>query len=227
MEGGENVKKRATYLSIIIVILLTSFLMSGCVLPFMGNEPVTIASKPRINAVVGVLYKYQLDIEDDSKTRVVITLPVSPEGMTIDGTTGLIMWTPTEEQVGEHEVKIRVNDGWYRDEQEFTITVIPFQLKSITIKPTTMNFTGINQNRDIESITANYTDDTSKVVDRSECNFKSNNDSVATVDEEGKVKSIAKGSTTISVSYTEEGITKSATITVSVTIPTTTSSGGG
>lgn len=216
MEGGENVKKRATYLSIIIVILLTSFLMSGCVLPFMGNEPVTIASKPRINAVVGVLYKYQLDIEDDSKTRVVITLPVSPEGMTIDGTTGLIMWTPTEEQVGEHEVKIRVNDGWYRDEQEFTITVIPFQLKSITIKPTTMNFTGINHNRDIESITANYTDDTSKVVDRSECNFKSNNDSVAIVDEVGKVTAKKSGNATITVSYSEEGVTKTATIKINV-----------
>ena len=212
-------KKRKVYFSIIIIILLTSFFMGGCVLPFLGNEPVAIVSKPKLNAVVGVLYKYQLDIEDDSKTKVVFTLPVAPEGMTIEGITGLIMWTPKEDQVGEHEVKIRVNDGWYRDEQEFTIVVSPVQLKSITVKPISMTFTGTNQNKNIESITANYTDDTSKLIDKSECNFKSNNTKVATVDEEGKVKSIAKGNTTIAVDYTEDGVIKSAAVTVTVTIP--------
>lgn len=208
-------KKRKVYISI-IVILLTSFVMCGCVLPFLGNEPVTIVSKPKLNAVVGVLYKYQLDIEDDSKTKLVFTLPVAPEGMTIEGTNGLIIWTPKEDQVGEHVVKIIVNDGWYRDEQEFTITVGPVQLKSIIVRPTSLTFNNINENKNIESITANYTDDTSKIINKSECNFKSNNTKVATVDEEGKVKSIAQGNTTIAVDYTEDGVVKSANITVTV-----------
>lgn len=220
-------KKRTVYFSIIIGILLTSFLISGCVLPFMGNEPVTIVSKPKLEAVVGIPYKYQLDIEDDSKTRVVFTLPVSPEGMTMDASTGLLMWTPTQEQIGEHDVIIRVNDGWYKDEQEFTITVSPVQLKSISVKPTSMTFSGTNQNKNIESITANYTDNSSKVIDKSKCSFKANDITVATVDEAGKVTAKKSGSTTITVSYSEEGITKSAAITV--TIPTTNppTSGGG
>ena len=203
--------------------------MGGCVLPFLGNEPVAIVSKPKLNAVVGMLYKYQLDIEDDSKTKVVFTLPVAPEGMTIEGTTGLIMWTPKEGQVGEHEVKIRVNDGWYRDEQGFTIVVSPVQLKSISVKPTSMVFTASNQNKNIESITANYTDNSSKVIDKSKCSFKSNDITVTTVDEAGKVTTKKSGSTTITVSYTEDVITKSAAIAVTVTIPTTNppTSGGG
>ena len=217
-------KKRTVYFSIIIVILLTSFLISGCVLPFMGNEPVTIVSKPKLEAVVGVPYKYQLDIEDDSKTKVVFTLPVSPEGMTMDASAGLLMWTPTQEQIGEHDVIIRVNDGWFKDEQEFTITVSPIQLKSLTVKPASMSFTVINQNRDIESVTANYTDDTSMVIDKSKCNFKSNDITVATVDEAGKVTAKKSGSTTITVGYSEEGITKTATIKINVD---TGSSGGG
>ena len=222
-------KKRKVYLSIIIVILLTSFFMGGCVLPFLGNEPVAIVSKPKLEAVVGIPYKYQLDIEDDSKTKVVFTLPVSPEGMTMDASTGLLMWTPTQEQIGEHDVIIRVNDGWYKDEQEFTITVSPVQLKSISVKPTSMTFSGTNQNKNIESITANYTDNSGKVIDKSKCFFKSNNTKVATVDEEGKVKSIAKGNTTITVDYSEDGVVKSVTVTVTVTIPTTNppTSGGG
>ncbi len=217
-------KKRTAYFSIIIGILLTSFLISGCVLPFMGNEPVIIVSKPKLNAVVGVLYKYQMDIEDDSKTRVVFTLPVSPEGMTIDGATGLIMWTPGEGQVGEHEVKIIVNDGWYRDEQEFIITVIPFQLKSITVKPPTMTFDGISQNKNIESITAHYTDGSSKIIDKIKCDFQSEKTNVATVSGEGIVTSKAYGTTTITASYTEGKITETAKI--SVTIKKSTSGGG-
>ena len=220
-------KKRTVYFSIIIGILLTSFLISGCVLPFMGNEPVTIVSKPKLEAVVGVPYKYQLDIEDDSKTKVIFTLPVYPEGMTMDASTGLLMWAPTQEQIGKHDVIIRVNDGWFKDEQEFTITVSPIQLKSLTVKPASMSFTSTNLPKNIESITANYTDDTSKVIDKSKCNFKSNDITVATVDEAGKVTAKKSGSTTITVSYSEEGITKSAAITVTISTTNPPTSGGG
>ena len=66
--------------------------MSGCMLPLLGNEPVTIVSKANLSAIVGKLYKYQLDIEDDSKLKCICT-DIAPEGMTMDGSTGLIMDT--------------------------------------------------------------------------------------------------------------------------------------
>lgn len=227
LEGGDNVKRRPVYLSFIIVILLTSFFMSGCMLPLLGNEPVTIVSKANLSAIVGKLYKYQLDIEDDSKTKVVFALDIAPEGMTMDGSTGLIMWTPKENQVGKHEVVIRVSDGWFRDEQKFTITVTQFQLKSISTKPTTMSFTSTNSSKNIESITAKYNDGSSKDIEKSKCAFKSNDPTIATVDEAGKVTSKKKGNTIITVSYTEEGITQSANINITVTVQTVTSGGGG
>ncbi len=220
-------KKRPVYLSAIIAILLTSFFMSGCMLPFLGNEPVTIVSKANLSAIVGKLYKYQLDIEDDSKTKVVYTLDVAPEGMTMEGSTGLIMWTPKANQVGKHEVVIRVSDGWFRDEQKFTITVTQFQLKSISIKPTTMSFPSIPSSKNIESITAKCNDGSSKDIEKAKCEFKSNDPSVATVDEAGKVTSKKKGNTIITVSYTEEGITQSTNINITVTIDTDSSGGGG
>lgn len=193
-------------------------------LPFLGNEPVVIVSNPPLTAFVGVPYIYQLDIEDDGKTKVVFTLTSAPEGMTVEETTGLIMWTPTENQVGEHKVNIRISDGWYKDNQEFTIMVNLVQLSSISVEPTKMDFTSTNTSKAIESITAYYTDGSSSEIAIAQCSFNSNNTSVAIVNEEGIVTAKASGNTTITVSYTEEGITKSANIFVTVTVP---SSGGG
>ena len=148
--------------------------------------------------------------------------------MIIEGSTGLIMWTPSEDQVGEHEVDIMVNDGWYKDNQEFTITVSKMQLSSISVLPLSMKFTSINSSKNIVSITAHYTDDSSVEINKADCVFQSNNISVATVNTEGVVTSKKNGNTTITVSYTEEGIIKSANIMVTVEIPTYTppSSGG-
>ncbi len=196
-------------------------------LPFLGNEPVIIVSQPKLTAIVGVPYIYQVDIEDDGKTKVVYALAVAPEGMTIEATTGLIMWTPTEDQVGEHKVDIMVNDGWYKDNQEFTITVNLFQLSSISVVPTSMSFTSTNTSKAIESVTAYYTDGSSAEISKTECIFQSNNTGVVIVDEEGIVTSKGTGNTTILVSYSEDGITKNATVSVTVTIPITPPSSGG
>ncbi len=219
-------KKRAVFLS--TVILLTSLFLNGCMIPFLGNEPVIIVTNPKTTAMVGAPYIYQVDTDDDGKTKLVFNLIVAPEGMTIEGSTGLIIWTPTEDQVGEHEVDIMVNDGWYKDNQEFTITVSKMQLSSISVLPLTMNFQSISSSKNIMSITAHYTDGSSAEINKAECVFQSKDTSVATVNEEGVVTSKKKGNTTITVSYTEEGITKSANIIVTVEIPTYTppSSGG-
>ena len=194
-------------------------------MPFLGNEPVVIKSKPTLSAIVGKLYKYDLAVEDDGKTKLVFNLFESPEGMTIEGSTGLLLWTPTQEQVGEHNVKIRVSDGWYKDEQEFTILVKLFQLESIVVEPAKMNFTDTNKTENIKTITAIYTDGTNKLIDKENCVFNSSNPSVATVDETGRITSRIYASTTVTVSYTEDGVTKTANISVNIKRPVTT--GGG
>ncbi len=217
-------KKKKNYL-VILIILLISLLMSGCAVPFFsGNEPVYIISRPVKIAVVGNPYSYQVVVEDDGKTELTFSLTVAPEGMEINRGTGLINWTPTAEQMGEHEVGIVVRDGWYMDTQNYSLTVSTKQLSSITVIPSSMSFTKAGDTKTITSITAKYNDGSSKTVDKAACTFVSNNPSIATVDTAGKVTSKAKGNTTITVSYTDNGITESAKIAITVTIAPT---GGG
>ena len=47
-----------------------------------------------------------------------------PQGMSIEGATGLIQWTPTPDQVGDHAVSVIAYDrGGLRDTQTFNLTV--------------------------------------------------------------------------------------------------------
>ncbi len=56
------------------------------------------------------------------------SLDVAPEGMAIDEATGLIQWTPTATQVGEHQVVVRVEiPGGLFVLQNFVVTVPPIE----------------------------------------------------------------------------------------------------
>lgn len=216
-------KKKTACFTIIIVIMLTSLFLSGCDILLGENEQVEIISEPVITAVVGKLYEYQPDIDLITKFKVTFLLNKAPQGMTIDAVTGLISWTPTEDQIGVHEVVVRARNILYYDDQEFIVTVVKHELSSISVNPVSMSFTSFNSSKTI-SVTAKYTDLTSQLVENTKCIFESKNANIATVDNSGKVTSKANGSTTITVNYTEEGITKSASITVIVAKPST---GGG
>ena len=217
-------EKRPVYQSIIMVILLILFLSSYSTI--LANELADIVSKPELKAIAGVPFTYQLDI-DNSKTKVIFILIHAPEGMTLDRVNGMIEWTPPLEQVGEHRVDITTIDGSHKDKQELVITVIPSGLISITVIPEAMNIEGINNNKNIESIIAHYNDGSSRIIDKAKCNFQSEKTNVATVNNGGIVEAKNIGTSTITVSYTEEEITKNAAITVTVTLPVLPSSGGG
>lgn len=212
-------KKKTACFTIIIVIMLTSLFLSGCDSLLLGKEPVIIISQPKTSAVPGELYKYQLVIEPDDVTKIVFNLDTAPQGMTIDGS-GLIKWTPTEAQLGLHNVKAIVKNARYFDDQKFEVAVGQVQLKSISVVPLQMSFTSTNSSRKIDSITAHYTDDSSAKIDITECSFQSNNTSVATVGADGTITAKKVGNAIITVSYTEKEITVSTTITVSITAPT-------
>ncbi|WP_309895920.1 PQQ-dependent sugar dehydrogenase [Archangium sp.] len=80
-----------------------------------------ITSTPITTAVVGSPYRY--DVQASALPEPVYSLvgPV-PGGMTLDGTTGLISWTPTA--AGRVEVTVRASNGAVpAAEQSFTVTV--------------------------------------------------------------------------------------------------------
>ena len=90
-----------------------------------SNNPPTITSTAIEQASVDQLYQYQVTATDPDAGDVLrYALPVKPEGMTIGTTTGLIGWTPTLAQAGEHEVRVEVSDqGGLSAAQAFKITV--------------------------------------------------------------------------------------------------------
>jgi len=100
---------------------LTISVAANNVAPTINSTPVTIGSD-------GVLYSYDVDATDlnagDSLTYVLTT---SPAGMSIDSATGLIRWTPTLAQVGDHNVTVTVSDDAtpaLSASQSFTISIL-------------------------------------------------------------------------------------------------------
>ena len=203
---------------LIITLVITSF-YSGCSLLPYGNTAPVLGSTPPTTAKVEYLYTY--DVNTDSLEDGVLTysLLTSPERMTIDSSTGVITWTPTEEQIGENEVTVKVNDKWRWDTQAFLVTVSEIVLTSIEVIPSTMTLAEEDSNL-INLIylivTANYDYGPSKNIALRNCTYESSNTNIASVGHTGVISGIFNGSATITVSYTEGNVTKSDTIDMTV-----------
>ncbi len=200
-------------------LFFVAFLFTGCAL--FNSAPV-IESDPTLTATEGALYTYVVEATDPEGDELEFTLLINhPTGMTINSS-GVINWTPTEEQIGENEVEIEVSDLYRSTTQSFIITVGETILTSIEVLPTTMTIKK-GESQTITSVTAYYDNGTSANV-LSSCTYASNVANV-TVTNIGKISvstTCAATAATITVSYTEEDVTKIDT--VNVTIPAT--SGG-
>jgi len=95
------------------------------------NDEPSIISEAILNAVEEEVYSYDVDSDDDdfrtmNPTEIhTFSLDTAPEGMTIDSSSGLISWTPTNEQSeGEHEITVKITDKeGVSDTQTFILTV--------------------------------------------------------------------------------------------------------
>jgi hypothetical protein len=200
-------------------VFFIAFLFTGCAL--LNKAPI-IESTPITTAKEGALYKYEVEATDPDGDELEFTLLLNPTGMTINSSTGVINWTPTEEQIGEKEVEVEVADQYRSTTQSFTITVGKTILTSIEVLPTTMTIKK-GGSQTITSVTAYYDNGTSANIALSSCTYASNKTNVTVTN--GKISvstTCAATAATITVSYTEEDVTKIDT--VNVTIPAT--SGG-
>ncbi len=92
--------------------------------PQPDNHPPTITSSAVTSAMEGKTYYYPVLAEDLDADLLTFSLPVSPQGMTIDASTGLITWTPGPSAAGNADVTVHVQDpSGASDDQAFTITV--------------------------------------------------------------------------------------------------------
>ena len=73
------------------------------------NQAPTISSTPITSATVNQAYAYNVDATDPDGDTLTYFLTISPAGMTINSTTGLINWIPTA--TGYYDVTVEVSDN--------------------------------------------------------------------------------------------------------------------
>ena len=125
---------------------------------WVPNRPPFITSAPVTAATAGTPYSYDVQATDpDAGDTLTFSLDTAPAGMTIDPATGLIGWTPTVAQVGDHAVSVHVQDqGGLADTQVFTVSVgapppPPNQPPVITSTPVTEAIAGRPYSYDVEA----------------------------------------------------------------------------
>ena len=115
-----------------------------------------------------------------------------------------------------------LSEVFLSDSQSFTITVDKALLVSIEVLPSTMTIE-IGKSKAITSVTAYYDNGTEDDIALNACTYESNKPSVATVSSDGVVTGVssceAATPVTITVTYTENGITQTDTVSVIVTNP--------
>jgi len=202
-------------------VLFIAFLFTGY---FLFNRTPVIESDPITTAKEGAIYTYDVEAVDPDGDTLEFSLLVHPTGMTINSTTGVITWTPTEDQVGENEVVVKVSDGSKSTTQSFTVTVEKALLTSIVVLPISMEIEAGNSDT-ITSVTAHYDNGTEASIALSACTYESSKPTLITVNNGIINVSSSCTATTaiITISYTEDDVTKSDTVNVTVPAPT----GGG
>jgi len=91
------------------------------------NTPPEITSSPVTEAIATLVYSYQVQAEDVDDDPLTFSIGIGPAGLAINASTGVLTWTPTEAQVGDHSMTVEVADGQGgMDSQSFVITVAPF-----------------------------------------------------------------------------------------------------
>ncbi len=88
----------------------------------LPNASPTITSTPPTTARVNTPYSYQMTATDSDGDPLTYSLITKPAGMTINSSTGLITWTPTQMNPNV-PVTARVSDGSDNTEQDWTINV--------------------------------------------------------------------------------------------------------
>jgi RHS repeat-associated protein len=89
------------------------------------NHSPVFLSQPITAAVAGIDYIYPAVAQDPDQHAIRYTVATGPKGMAIDPTTGIVVWHPTEEQLGIHQIILQATDSaGGRTSQYFQIDVL-------------------------------------------------------------------------------------------------------
>ncbi len=195
-------------------VFFIAFLFTGC---YLFNSAPVIESTPVTTAKEGAAYTYDVEATDPNEDTLTYSLTINPTGMTINSTTGVISWTPAA--AGSFEVTVEVSDDNKSTTQSFTITVDETILTSIEVLPSSKTIAA-GSSFTITSVTAHYDNGTSANIALSACTYVSSSTNVTVTN--GKIdvaESCSASTVTITVNYSEGGVLKSDTVTVTVPAP--------
>ncbi len=86
------------------------------------NSPPVITSTP--SAISGSAYSYQVIAQDPDGDKISYTLLRGPSGMELDSNSGLLKWTFTEKESGDHSIEIKASDpDGAESAQKFNLTI--------------------------------------------------------------------------------------------------------
>ena len=105
--------------------------------PTRWNRPpelsLSFRVEPRISALVSGYKALRseregriiLEADDPDQDQLTYRAVSLPPGAKLDAKQGVVTWTPTEAQEGEHRFEVSVTDGEAGDRQTFTVVVVP------------------------------------------------------------------------------------------------------
>jgi len=98
------------------------------------NSPPKIVSEPVTTADTFNVYFYWVEVEDPDNDTISYYLTEKPDGMFVIPWIGLILWLPSQDDIGTHKVTVKVSDGNLTDSQTYNITVTDAILKTESFK---------------------------------------------------------------------------------------------
>jgi ubiquitin len=109
------------------------------------NALPTITSNAVTSVIEGSVYTYTFTVSDtDNGDTLILSAPTLPTWLSFTPVTGVLLGTPTNDKIGDHNVILRVNDGTVDVDQNFTITVNSTNdAPTITATPKTSAIEGV------------------------------------------------------------------------------------
>jgi hypothetical protein len=87
------------------------------------NTAPSITSQAKRFVSAGVTYSYRVQVFDAEGDTLTLSLTSAPDWLTLDNASGILSGTPTNANVGGHDVNVMVRDGSNSVTQNFRITV--------------------------------------------------------------------------------------------------------
>ena len=96
------------------IIFFISFFSMVIIGNIFGIASPIIKSDSALTAKVGELFLYQIEAVDGFGSELTYNLIEAPDGLSINGSTGLIEWLPDDSQIGKNKVRLEIINNKYQ-----------------------------------------------------------------------------------------------------------------